>query len=143
MKKVSPDTAGTIAVLTVDAACYAYRLSNGEITSQKYADMMAEETFVAIASQASGAALQALLPMILFAYLARSMAGGMLSSYGYSEGKELAMEVQDAGGIGVVVPTKANETVNVGRKIIAQMDPKDHLSDLTQITRRSVIDHWI
>ncbi len=122
LKGVSPDTVGTTAVLMVDAARYAYQFSNGEITANDYADLMAEEVFVAIAAETSGAALQALLPMIPFAYFAGSMAGGMLASTGYQIGKEVVMEVRDEGGMAVVLPAKVKEGYNMGKELLAVLD---------------------
>ena len=119
LTNVSPDTVGTIAVLTVDAAKYAYMLYQGDITSTDYANLMAEETFVAVASQTSGAALQMLLPMVPFAYLAGSMAGGMLASAGYDVAQNLVVEVKNEGGLAAILPEKITNGKAVGKQVIA------------------------
>ena len=133
LTNVSPDTVGTIAVLTVDAAKYAYMLYQGNITSTDYANLMAEETFVAVASQTSGAALQMLLPMVPFAYLAGSMAGGMLASAGYDVAQNLVVEVKNEGGLAAILPEKITNGKAVGKQVIAKLNLKDIQSSLSDL----------
>lgn len=124
MKNISPNSVGTIAVLTIDAAKYAYMLSKNQITANDYADAMAEETFVAIASQASGAAVQAMLPMVPFAYVAGSMAGGMLASAGYQVGKTMILEIKNEGGVMAVLPERITKGYNMGSDLLKELDIK-------------------
>lgn len=119
LKNVSPDVVGTLAVITIDAISDGYKVSKGQMTKQEYADDMQEEIIVAALAQTSGVALQALLPLFPFAYLAGSMAGGMLASMGYTKGKEVVLEINSAGGLGVIVPKAASEGINVGKNVIA------------------------
>lgn len=137
-KNVSPDTVAMITVLAIDAARYGYKLSKGEITPLDYTNIMAEETFVAIASQATGIAVAAILPMVPFSYMAGSMAGAMLASAGYSIGKDIVMEVKDAGGIGSILPAQAPE-LNIGKDLVASFDLQeliDGIKGYKLITKR-------
>lgn len=143
LKNVSPDTVGTVAVLTVDAAKYAYMLYQNEITPTDYANLMAEETFVAVASQASGAALQMLLPMVPFAYLAGSMAGGMLASAGYDVAKDVVVEVKNEGGLSAILPEGITDGVAVGKEAIAKLKPSEIQPELVNLRLTTTPDNQI
>lgn len=138
LKSISPDAVGTIAVLTVDAAKYAYMLSKEQITSDDYADLMAEETFVAIAAQASGVALQTMLPMVPFAFVAGSMAGGLLASSGYQIGKTVILEIKDEGGLMAVMPENVTDRYNMSRDFLKQMDFRSNKNKKTTMKNFSV-----
>ncbi len=129
LKDISPNGVAVLTVLTIDAVRYGYKLSNGEITAYEYSDLMAEDVFVMIASQAAGITLQMLLPMIPFAYLAGSMAGGILASAGYSAGKQVVMKVIDADGFGAILPSEVTNAFNVAKDVIASFDLKEKASD--------------
>ena len=131
-KNVSPDTVATLTVLAIDSARNGYRLAKGEITPMDYTNMMAEETFIAVASQATGIAVAAMLPMIPFAYLAGSMAGSMLASAGYSIGKDVVMEVKDTRGIGTILPAEI-KGFNLGKEIIVKMDLKEKIASIKEL----------
>ena len=104
---------GTLTVLTIDAVRFGYQLSQGKITETEYADLMAQDIIIAIASQASGALVQALFPFIPFAYVAGSMAGAMVASVGYEMGKEVVLEMRGENGFETIVP----ETVSAGKSL--------------------------
>ncbi len=129
---VSPNTVAILTILTIDAARNGYHLAKGDITPLDYSNMMAEETFIAIASHTTGVAVAALLPMIPFSYMAGSMAGAMLASTGYSVGKDVVMEVKDAGGIGTILPADM-KGFNVGKDVVASLDLKEKLSGLKNL----------
>lgn len=118
---VSPDMVAMITVLAIDALRYGYQLANGEITLANYSDLMAGDVFTALAAQAAGIALASLLPMIPFAFLAGSMAGGMLAAAGFDSGKKVVMEVMDTGGLGAVLPEQLVDGYNVGKDFVAHM----------------------
>lgn len=143
MTDLSPNTVGTVTVLAIDAARYGYQLSQGEITPVEYSDCMAEDIVVAIISQASGTALQALLPMIPFAYLAGSMAGAMLASTGYTIGKQAVLDIRDSGGFATIVPEGAVETLNVGKEAVSEEKIKKQVSKVADtvagVTKSGVI----
>ena len=106
---VNPSVVGALTVVTVDAAVYAYQLNKGQISSEEYGDILAEEIFVSAVSLGSGALVQALLPMIPGAYFAGSIAGSMLASAGYSYGKDIALAIVDGGGLDMVIPVTIDE----------------------------------
>ena len=101
---IAPETVGTLTVLVIDAIRYGYQLSTGEITETEYADLMAQDIIIAIASQASGELVLALFPYVPFSYMAGSMAGAMLASVGYAAGKDLVLQVRGENGFETVVP---------------------------------------
>ncbi len=73
-----------------------------------------------------------LLPMVPFAYLAGSMAGGMLTSAGYHAGKQVVLEVQSQGGIGTVLPATLSDGANVGKEVIASLNINEHVTDFKE-----------
>lgn len=127
---VSPDVIGTLTVLTLDSIKQGYRLSKGEITAEQYGDIMAEEIFVAVVSQASGTALSVLLPCIPGTYLIGSMVGGMIAAEGYKVGKEVVMQVAAGNGFEAIIPAEVNDTLNIGRETLASLDTKKMGNDL-------------
>ncbi|WP_022765317.1 hypothetical protein [Butyrivibrio sp. XPD2006] len=122
---ISPETIGTLTVLIIDATRFGYQLSQGQITEAEYADFMAQDIFIAIASQASGALLQALFPFIPFAYVAGSMAGAMVASVGYEVGKEVILEIRGENGFETIVP----ETISTGKSLAESAISKIKLQD--------------
>ncbi len=131
----SPEVIGTLTVLTIDAINYGYKLSTGEITTEQYGDILAEEIFVAVISQASGVALAALLPFIPGTYMVGSMLGGMLAAEGYKVGKEVVMQVAAGNGFEAIIPADVSDTINIGRETVASLDIGKMSSDL----KRSVV----
>ena len=126
---IAPETIGTLTVLVIDAIRFGYQLSEGKITDAEYADLMAQDIFIAIASQTSGALLQALFPFIPFAYVAGSMAGAMVASVGYEVGKEVILEIRGENGFETIVP----ETISAGKSLadsaISKIKLQDKLSE--------------
>lgn len=122
---IAPETVGTLTVLTIDAIRYGYQLSKGDLTETEYADIMSQEIIIAIASQTSGALLQALFPFLPFAYIAGSMAGAMLASAGYEAGKDLVLQVRGANGFETVVP----ETLSAGKSLANDFMDKINLDN--------------
>lgn len=128
LTNASPEVIGTLTVLAIDAIRYGYALSKGEITVLDYSNLMTEEIVVAIVSQASGAALQMLLPAVPFAYMAGCMAGGMLATAGLQTVKDIVMEVKDGGGFEAIVPANTVQTMNVITDKISDLHITDQLS---------------
>ena len=91
---------------------------------------MAEEIFVAVVANATGATLQALLPFVPFAYLAGSMVGGMIASAGYEKGKEVVMQVAAGNGFEAIIPADVTNAINVGKEAVASVDMKKVGSEL-------------
>lgn len=129
-KKLSPDAIGILTVLTVDSIRYGYKLSKGEISADQYGDIMAEEIFVAVVANATGATLQVLLPFVPFAYLAGSMVGGMIASAGYEKGKEVVMQVAAGNGFEAIIPASVANVINVGKDTVVSVDIKKVSSEL-------------
>ena len=128
-KDMPPETVGTLTVLIVDSIRYGYQLSNGEITEEEYADMMAQEIIITIASQASGILLQTLFPFIPFAYMTGSMAGAMLASAGYNAGKEIILEVRGEKGFETVVPEKLSSGDSLATSFMSNLKLTDTFSE--------------
>lgn len=128
LTNASPEVIGTLTVLAIDAIRYGYALSKGEITALDYSNLMTEEIVVAIVSQASGAALQMLLPAVPFAYMTGCMAGGMLATAGLQTVKDMVMEVKDGGGFEAIVPANTVQTMNVITDKISDLHITDQLS---------------
>lgn len=127
-KNASPNTIGTLTVITIDAIRFGYSLSKGEITPLDYSNLMAEEILVAVVSQATGAALAALLPAIPFAYMAGSLAGGMIATAGFEITKDLVLEIKDGGGFEAIVPTGVVDTMNVISDKVSDLNLKEQIT---------------
>ncbi len=135
---IAPETVGTLTVLTIDAIRFGYQLSTGKITEAKYADLMAQDIIIAIASQTSGALVQALFPFIPFAYVAGSMAGAMVASAGYSAGKDLILEVRGENGFETVVPEAFADGKSLATSFMAKIDIKNTFSDFKHIAVQTI-----
>ncbi len=131
---IAPETVGTLSVLTIDAIRFGYQLSTGQITEAEYADIMAEDIIIAIASQASGALLQALFPFLPFAYVAGSMAGAMLASAGYTAGKEIILEMRGENGFETVVPETIASGKSLADDVMQNINLKNIASDFKNLT---------
>lgn len=142
-KDVSPDIIGMLTVITVDVIRYGYSLSKGEITPLDYSNLIAEEIVVMIASCASGALLAAFLPAIPFAYMAGSLAGGMVASSGFSLSKEIVLEIKDGGGFEAIVPTGVVDTVNVISDKVADLDIDEQITSFKDIAVSTANDGYI
>ncbi|WP_029319504.1 hypothetical protein [Butyrivibrio sp. AE3004] len=126
---IAPETVGTLTVLTIDAIRFGYQLSQGQITEAEYADLMAQDIIIAIASQTSGVLLQALFPFIPFAYVAGSMAGAMLASAGYAAGKDIILEVRGENGFETVVPEALASGQSLATSFMSKLDLNGTISD--------------
>lgn len=142
-KDVSPDIIGTLTVLTIDALRFGYSLSKGEITALDYSNLMAEEVLVAVISQSSGVALSALLPAIPVAYMAGSLAGGMIATVGFEITKELVLEIKDGGGFEAIVPKDAVDTINVITDKISNLNIKDQVTTFKDMAVSTANDGYI
>ena len=140
---VSPDVVGTLTVITIDAIRYGYSLSKGEITAEDYSNLMAEEILVAVVSQTTGVLLTTLLPMVPFAYMAGSLAGGMIATAGFELSKEVILEIKDGGGFEAVVPTGVVNTMNVISDKVADLNIKENLTNFKDMTISTVSDGYI
>ena len=133
-KNLAPETVGTLTVLIVDSIRYGYQLSEGQITEEEYGDLMAQEIIIALASQTTGALVQALFPFIPFAYVAGSMAGAMLASAGYSAGKDLILEVRGENGFETVVPESHSSGQSLATSFMSNIKLKDTISEFKHKT---------
>ena len=130
---IAPETVGTLTVLTIDAIRFGYQLSSGQITDTEYADLMAQNIIIAIASQTTGALLQALFPFLPFAYVAGSMAGAMVASAGYSAGKDIILEMRGENGFETVVPETLSSGKSLANNIMSNINITDTLSNFQQM----------
>lgn len=124
----SPDMVGTLTVLAIDAIRFGYALSKGEITTEDYSNLMSEEIFAAVVSQASGMMLAQLLPAVPFAYMAGSLAGGMIATAGFELTKDLILEIRDGGGFEAIVPTGTVSTMDVIADKIAALNISEQVT---------------
>ena len=122
----SPQLIGTLTVIAIDSARYAYQYNKGEITGLAYADIMAEEIIVAAASQGTGIAFQMLLPMVPGAYFAGSIAGSMIASTGYHMGKDFVVALSEEDGFEILMPVE--EKLSSGKQLLADLDLKQAVS---------------
>ncbi len=99
---------------------------------------MAQDIIIAIASQASGALLQALFPFIPFAYVVGSMAGAMLASAGYTAGKELILEVRAENGFETVVPESLATGKSLATSFMKNISIKNTFSDLKHLAVKTI-----
>lgn len=129
LTKISPELIGTLTVVSIDAIRYGFSLAKGEITSEDYGNLLAEEVVVASVAQGSGAILQTLLPFVPFAYLAGSLAGSMLGSVGYNFVREVTLEIKDGGGFAAVVPQFCLSTLDVAAEKIASLNLSLYLTN--------------
>ncbi len=125
-------------MLTIDAIRFGYQLSSGQITEAEYADLMAQDIIIAIASQTSGALLQALFPFIPFAYVAGSMAGAMVASAGYAVGKDLILEVRGENGFETVVPEAMTSGKSLATSFMSNISIQNTLSDIKHLAVKTL-----
>ena len=112
---------------------FGYQLSQGQITEAEYADLMAQDIIIAIASQTSGALLQMLFPFLPFAYMAGSMAGAMVASVGYDAGKEIILEVRGENGFETVIPEKMASGKELATSMMSKINMRETLSDFQEM----------
>ena len=135
---IAPETVGTLTVLTIDAIRFGFQLSSGQITEAEYADLMAQDIIIAIASQASGTLLQALFPFIPFAYVAGSMAGAMVASAGYAAGKDLILEVRGENGFETVVPEALASGKSLATSFMSNISIQYTFSDIKHLAIKTL-----
>ncbi len=99
---------------------------------------MAQDIIIAIASQTSGALLQALFPFIPFAYVAGSMAGAMVASAGYAAGKEFILEVRGENGFETVVPEALASGKSLASSFMSQISIQDTFSDIKHLAIKTI-----
>ncbi len=131
---IAPETVGTLTVLVIDAMRFGYQLSKGQITKEEYAELMTEDIFIAMASQTSGALLQALFPFIPFAYIAGSMAGAMVASVGYQAGKEMYLEVRGENGFETVLPATLKNGVSIASNYTSGLNIGENIAKVKHST---------
>lgn len=102
-KNASPELIGTMTVIVINAAKYGYALAKGEITAAEYADLMAEDIVVSAAAVGGGMLLAMLLPKVPLIYLAGSIAGTLIASFLYDEGKKVVLAMVEDSDFDVIV----------------------------------------
>lgn len=139
----SPDVIGTLTVITIDAIRYGYSLSKGEITTEDYSNLMAEEIIVAVVSQSTGTLLQMLLPILPFAYMAGSLAGGMIATAGFEISKEIILEVKDGGGFEAIVPKGLVNSMSVISDKVSNLNLQESVTNFKDMTVSTLNEGYI
>ena len=139
----SPDVIGTLTVITIDAIRYGYSLSKGEITTEDYSNLMAEEIIVAVVSQSTGTLLQMLLPIVPFAYMAGSLAGGMIATAGFEISKEIILEVKDGGGFEAIVPKGLVNSMSVISDKVSNLNLQESVTNFKDMTVSTLNEGYI
>ena len=78
-----------------------------------------------------------------FAYMAGSLAGGMIANTGFKITKELILEIKDGGGFEAVVPSGAIDTMNVIEDKVSSLDIKEKLTTFKDMTVSTLNDGYI
>ena len=146
-KNISPNVVGTLVVLIMDAMRYGYGLANNEISLDDYGNLIAEEIVAAAVSNVAGISLTLLLPMFPIAYMAGSMAGGMIAMVGYklamTKVKELSIELNAAGGFEAFLPEGFSNAFNVLKGYFSKIDIRTAASSCKDLVMRVFEDGCI
>ena len=140
LKNIDGELPGEVALLTLKAVHYGYKLAAGEITEEEYSAAISEEAYVSAAKHVSEAAFEKFLPFIPFSgYIGRAV-GALLAIAGYRAGKKAAVTVQEAGGAGGILSDvkedvkdkveAGKDKVEAGKEKIADLDLKGKAKNL-------------
>ncbi len=139
----SPNVIGALTVLLVQAIRYGYSLSKGSISANDYSNLMAENIIVSIGVLGGEELIGLFLSVTPIAYLAGSMAGGMVASIGYSMVKEIALEIKDGDGFAAIVPTKVLDSISIAKDTIASLNIVDQITSFNDLTISTLTDEYI
>lgn len=128
LKGADPSIVATITVLMIEAAIHGYELSKGIITADEYGNMMVDETMVMLLALPTTALFLAVLPATHIAYLAGSMAGGLVASMGYLTAKEAVLDIVDGGGFEAIIPVETKNTMSIATEKIASLHISENAS---------------
>ncbi|MCR5791100.1 MAG: hypothetical protein K6G83_14555, partial [Lachnospiraceae bacterium] len=116
---------------TMKSAVNGYSLAKGEITTEDYGNLMAEDIMMTIMAIPHPAMILALLPVTKVVMLAGCMAGGIVAGAGYLLAKDAVMDIVDGGGFEAIVPEgSVKNAVSIAKDMVASMNLEERLSGL-------------
>ena len=142
-KNASPELIGTLTVLVIDAIKYGIMMANGKISTEQYADIMAEELIVSVAALGTAALVSLLFPGATLAICLGSFVGGLVASAGYTTAKTVVLAVVDTAGVDMLVPVQNTAESLKGKVSVVTEKISDSLSGMSGIDFSSIKDKTI
>lgn len=133
LTNANPNVIAMITILAVDAIKYGYAFANGDITANDYGNLIAEEIVVLSGSFVVGTALATMLPSFGIAYLAGSMAGGIIATIGLDSTKSLILEIQDGGGFAAIMPEIVSSGIETFKDTLSNLNLKETISNFKDV----------
>lgn len=134
----SPELIGAMTVLVVDAVKYGIKLANGEISTEQYADIMAQELIVSAATLGSAALVGLLFPQASLAICLGSFVGGLIASAGYPAAKEYVLAVIDSADVDMIVPVQNTAEALKGKTAVISASILDAISSIKGIDTSAI-----
>ena len=128
LSNASPNVVASLTILMIDAIKYGYSLSKGEINSDDYGNLIAQEILVMTVSGLAGTAFATVAPGLPLVYMAGSMVGGIIATAGFEKTKELIFEVQDGGGFAAIIPSGLANSVDSIKNEIKNLNFSEKIS---------------
>lgn len=139
----SPELIGAMTILIIDAIRYGIMMANGELTTEEYTDIMAQELLVSIGALGGAAIVSLLFPGATLAICLGSFIGGLIISAGYPAGKEILLAKIDVAGVDMLVPIQNTSSFIKDKTALVTTKITDALADMKGIDLSSVKEKTI
>ena len=139
----SPALVGALTVMIIDALKYGILMANGKMTTEEYADIMAQELIVSAGALGTAALVGLLFPGASLAICFGSFVGGLVVSSGYAAGKEFVLAKIDEAGVDMLVPIQATAESLKGKTAMLGAKISDSLASLKGIDISAIMDKTI
>lgn len=138
-----PNVVSVLVVVSIDAIRYGYSLSKGEITTDDYGNLMAEEVFTCAVGTATGALFQYYLPALPCAYMLGSFIGSMLATMGYEFVDGFVLEIKNAGGFEAVLPAGVADTIDAAKESLQEIGIGEWVSNAKAVVVSTTKEGYI
>ena len=128
LKQVSPNIVATITVLIIEAAINGYKLSQGQMTTEEYGNMMADRIMIGLISIPTVELMIALCTAIKVPALIGCIAGTLIACVGYTIAKDAVLDIVDGGGFEAIVPAESTNAFSVASDYISSLNIKERVS---------------
>ena len=128
LKQVSPNIVATITVLVIEAAINGYKLSQGQMTTEEYGNMMADRIMIGLITVPTVEIMIALCASIKIPMLIGCVAGTLIACVGYTIAKDAVLDIVDGGGFEAIVPAKSTNAISVASEYISSLNIKEQVS---------------
>ncbi len=139
----SPALVGALTVMIIDALKYGIMMANGKMTTEEYADIMAQELIVSAGALGTAALVGLLFPGASLAICFGSFIGGLVVSSGYAAGKDFILAKIDEAGVDMLVPIKDTAESLKGKAEMLGAKITDSLASLKGIDITAIKDKTI